>query len=423
VVFTASNARGKATARALLRLNPLPANTTGTYDGPVARTTGFYNGLGGRVDLTISSTAAYSGKLTLGGSVFSFNGVLQTVLNGLEPTGLARIKRRGLADLTVAFTVDTLNHRFKDATIGDGTFNAGFDAWRSRWGTVMPDPDRAALAAFVGRFNVALTPPVALPETHPQGAGFASFVVSPSGTLTMSGVGPDAQAFTCATFVGPLGEVLVYRAMYSTKGSVSGHLMAIAGTAGATPAFSDSSVAGTVQWSRPAQNSRVYRNGFGPIGLAAAGGRYLGPADKLTPPLEVVDAGIGTTNASLTFAIGGINDTPFGTFTSPDILVRLQAGGRVGLPAAPNNPRNTRLTITSSTGALSGSFVLVDQNPASPGTNMTRTVSYRGLIIREAGMLSGRGHFLLAKRPAASSSEKPTTTDIISSLMRLQRTP
>ena len=423
VVFTASNARGKATARGIVRVNPLPVNTTGSYDGPVVRTAGFYNGLGGRVDLTISSSAAYSGSLTLGGTVLSFSGVLQTVLNGLEPTGLARIKRKGLSDLTVSFTVDSVNHRLKDAVIDDGTFNATFAGWRSRWGTVMPDPDRAALAAFVGRFNLALTPPAAWPEAHPQGAGYASFVVSSSGVLTVSGVGPDGQSFTCATFVGPLGEVLVYRALYSNKGSVSGHLVAASGSAGAVPTFSDSGISGTLQWSRPAQNSRVYRNGFGPIGLAAAGGRYLGPADRVTPPLEVVDGGIGTTNAALTFTIGGVNDTPYGTFTSPDIAVRLQGGGKVGLPTAPGNPCNTRLTVTTSTGALSGSFVLLDQNPAAPGTNMTRTVSYRGLIIRDAGVLSGHGHFLLPKRPAAGSSEKPTTTDIISNLMRLRRTP
>ena len=101
-----------------------------------------------------------------------------------------------------------------------------------------------------------------------------------------------------------------------------------------------------------------------------------------------------------------------------------QAGTEsVDLPDRSNNPCSTRLTVTSSTSALSGSFVLVDQNPAVPGTNMTRTVSYRGLIIREAGVLSGHGHFLLAKRPAAGSSERPTTTDIISSLMRLCRSP
>lgn len=414
VVFTASNAKGKMTAKATLKLHPLPANTIGTYTGPVVRTAGFYSGLGGRVDLSVTSTGAYSGKVLLAGTTLSFKGVLSASLASVESTATAVIKRSKLTDLLVSFTVDPANQRLKSAQLNDGTFVSAFAAWRNLWAL----PEGAALQAFVGQFNTALRTPVADSAVHPQGAGFASFKVAANGKLTVSGMLPDATAFTCATYVGPLGEILVYRNLYSSKGSISGHMMASAGTAGSMPAFSDSGLAGTLQWSRPAQNSRTYRNGFGPIDLTPAGGRYLAP-DKFTPPMDLADGGPGTTNAALAFSEGGIADT----VNSPGILVRVQAGGKVELPAAPGNPQATKLTVTSSTGATSGSFRLLDQNPAVPGTNVTRTSSFRGLLVREAGVMKSYGYFLLAKRPAAMSTEKPTTTDILSGLMTLTSTP
>lgn len=410
VIFTATNAKGKTTAKATLKLNPLPANTTGAYSGPVERLAGFYSGLGGRVDLTITSTGSYSGKLLLAGTTLSFRGVLTSTLASVESTATAVIKRSKLTDLVVSFTVDPVNQRLKTAQLNDGTFASAFEAWRNLWAL----PEGLALQALVGQFNIALKTPAADSSAHPQGAGFASFRVATNGKLTVSGVLADATAFTCATFVGPLGEVLVYRNLYINKGSVSGHVVAAAGTAGAMPAFSDSAVTGTLKWSRPAQNSRTYRNGFGPLDLTPVGGRYLAP-DKFTPPMEVVDGGTGTTNAVVAFSEGGIADT----VANPGISVRLQAGGKVELPATSANPQATRLTVVNLTGATSGSFKLLDQNPAVPGTNVTRTSSYRGLLVREGGVMKSYGYFLLAKRPAAMSTEKPTTTDILSGLMTL----
>ncbi len=414
VVFTATNAKGKTTARALLRLHPLPAHTVGTYAGPVERVVGFYNGLGGRVDLTIGSTGAYSGKLVLAGSTLAFRGTLSTSLGSPLSTATAVIRRTRQTDLQVSFMVDPSQQRLQVGLLSDGTLASTFQAWRNLWAV----PEGTNLSAYIGQFNVALKPPAADSSQLPQGVGFARFSVARSGRLTVSGVLADATAFTCATFVGPLGEVLFYRQLYRNLGSVSGHLLATAGTPENLPPYADSGFDQTLQWSRPALNSRAYRTGFDPITLTPSGGRYL-PPDKLTPPMEVIDGGPGSSNAALSFTEGGIADTA----SSPDVLVRLQAGGKVGLPTAAENPRSTRLTVSSSTGALSGSFRLLDQNPAAPGTNVIRSSTHRGLLIREGGVLKGYGFFLLAKRPAAASAEKPTTTDVLSGRMNLTPTP
>ena len=412
ITLTVSNAKGKTTAKAKLTLHPLPPNTTGSYSGAIARVAGFYDNLGGRIDLTIAANASYSGKLTLGGTVLSFRGTLRSVLGDAQPTADIRIPRRNLTELRLTFTVDTPNHRLLNAKVedtGNPLLTALIAAWRNRWGTLMPDLEAAALQALVGRFNGALFVPDAPSETLPQGNGYLSFAVTSKGQASISGRLADSTAFTCSTFVGPLGEVLCYRALYSNKGSVSGHLICMAGTPGATPPFSDSDLDGiTMHWSRPAQNSRTYRNGFSATPLVVEGGRYLAP-DRFSPPMERLDDGF-TNNASIVFLEGGIEDT----FTAPGIPVRLQAGGKVALPPSTNNPRKTKLSIVTSTGLYSGSFSLLDTNPAVPGTNFTRTSTYRGQLVRVGGVLRGYGHFLLAKRPAVSSTEKPTTTDILS---------
>ncbi len=410
ITLTASNAKGKSTAKAKLTLFPLPENTTGIYSGPVSRLTGFYSGLGGRIDFTVSSTASFSGKLTLGGSVFSFRSVLKAVLGNAKPTAEVRLKRRNLSDLILTFTVDTENHRLEQAKVNDSAdmlVGCPLQAWRKRWGTVMPDLEAAALQAFLGRFNGVLLPPEADSNDLPQGNGHLSFVISSSGKVTVSGRLADGTAFTCSTHTGPLGEILCYRALHSNKGSIAGHLLCAAGTAGAVPPFSDSDLSSvSLTWSRPPQNSRAYRTGFDAMTLTAVGGRYLPPANS-TPPMERVDDGF-TNNATVSFNEGGIEDT----FAEPDIPVRLRAAGKVSLPAS--NPRKTKLSVIPVTGLYSGSFILLDTNPASPGDNVTRNSSFRGIIVRVGGVLRGYGYFLLAKRPAASSNETPTTTNILS---------
>ena len=191
VTFTASNAKGKATAKATLRLHPLPANTTGTYAGPVAREGGFYSGLGGRVDLTIQSTGAYSGKLLLAGTSLSFKGSLNTALGSLYPTATTAIKRKNLPDLVVRFTVDTANHRLTDAELDDGSVTPAFTAWRSRWGTAMPAEDLAALQASASSTS-RCCPPWAIRTAIPRAR------VLPRSKSPPPGVSPSAARWPTA---------------------------------------------------------------------------------------------------------------------------------------------------------------------------------------------------------------------------------
>ena len=411
ITFTALNAKGRASAKASLILHTLPEGTFGAFSGPVERESVMNGDLGGRIDITIASTSAFSGRVTLGASAYSFRGALVSLIGELQPTASVTFRRSGKSDLTLSFKVDGVNHRLIDGQLFDGTQTVGLDAWQNRWSKTTPPLELAALQTMVGYYTCQLNPPAPPAEAIPQGNGYASFSVASTGRLTVSGKLPDGTSFVAATFVGPLGEVLVYQNIHSRLGSVLGSLDIDSGSDTYTPPYGDNTVMGTISWSKPASTSRIYRAGFSDQNFGVQGGRYVAPA-KTEVVMGLLDDG-ATNNGSLLFDEGGIADT----FTAPDINVRIRVGGSVVRPLV--NLRGTTLAITASNGKFSGRFVLVDTNPAAPGTNVSRTVIYQGLLIHDAAGWRGAGYFLLPKLPAVGTLEKSTTTDILSGRARL----
>jgi|GEM_PF-1979845 len=415
LTFTVANAKGRTTAKAALLVKALPDGTVGGYSGPVARDGGINGDLGGRMDITLSSTGSYSGKVTMGASAYSFRGVLNAVLGDLQPTASVLVKRSGKLDVTVSFKVDGANHQLLEGAITDGTDTAAFEAWKNRWTTTTPVLELDALRTLIGYYTFELAPPLPIVESIPQGSGYGSFSVASTGRISVSGKLPDGSSFATATYAGPTGQVLVYQNLHSRLGSVLGTLDLTQGTAIYVPPYGDNTIGGSVSWKMPSSTSRAYRPGFGPETFLAAGGRYVAPG-RTEVVMGLVDDG-STDNMSLTFVEGGIADT----FVTPAINARLRVGGSVVRPLA--NPCGTTLAVTPSTGKFSGRFVLVDPNPAAPGTNVTRVVAHQGMLIHDAMGWRGRGYFLLPKRPAASSTERTTTTDILSGMVKLQPLP
>lgn len=416
LIFTASNAKGRSTAKGLITLQPLPPGTTGTFTGPIAQESTINLDLGGRIDATLTSTGSFSGRITLGALAYSFKGVLVSAIGNPQPTAVATILRRGLPNLTVSFTVDGPNHRLITGQISDGTQTTTFDAWKNRWNTSTPPAELTTLRTeYPGYYTFALPAATPLSATVPQGAGSGSFAVSAStGRLTVAGRLADGTAFTTATFAGPLGEILVYQNLHSKLGSILGTLDITPGTSGFVPPYGDNTLGGNLTWKKPASTSRTYGDAFTTT-MTTIGRRYIAPA-RTEVVMGLIDNG-STNNASLKFTEGGISDT----FTSPDVDVRIRIGGSVIRPIV--SPAAPSLTISPTTGLFTGSFTRIDQNPAVPGTTITRTSSYRGFLVRTSTGWVGSGYFLLAKRPAASTTEKVTTTDILSGLVELKPLP
>lgn len=384
LVITASNAKGTSVPLKVdATVQPLNADVAGSYTGPVAPSPELNANLGGSISPIIALTGAITGTLKLGGSSYSLAGQLDSYNSGNPTANFA------VGGLTVSFMVDAANHRLKFCDITDGTHHASFSAWRNRWGTTMTQPEKDALNRFLGYHTFALKADPGQ-TTMPQGAGYGSFTVASNGTLTAAGKLADNTSFTCATFCGPAGEVLIFQQLYSSKGSIAGELDITPGTAGFTPPYGDNTLAGGVSWGRPAIAGRLYASGFISNALTAVGGRYVAPsAPQLA--LGVLDDGMHT-NATLSFSAADIVNA------SPGISFRFKTGSVFVPPTAANNPRGTSVTVKPTTGTFTGSFTLSDPN-GIVGT-ATRPAPFSGQIVRDTdSVLRGHGFYLLADLP------------------------
>jgi hypothetical protein len=287
--------------------------------------------------------------------------------------------------------------------------------------------------AYSGYYTMGLDIPLALQGTAtnpsiPQGTGYASFTVSSStGKLTVSGKLADGTAFTTATYVGPTGEVVVFKTLYSTKalGSVLGKLQIDQEVALDT---TDNTLDGTVSWWKVAQPvststaGRTYAAGFGPFDLSVVGSRYLPPLTNfpvmdLAPNATGNNAQLNLMEANSEAALPLMTGSPANT-----VAVRVDNKNKV-FPDVLNNPRKVSMTITAKTGLVSFKFTLSQPHPfnGSPAT-VTRAVSGVGMIVRNGADKQAWGYFLLPQLPS-SFSEKTTATKILSGQAVFEKIP
>lgn len=403
-----------------ITIQPLPAGAVGTFSGPVMRAPSMADNvnLGGRIDLTTTSTGSLTGKIILGAKSYTFppTAVLNATLGSLLPTASFMIARTApLLALQVSFTIDSADNRLISGDIFDGTNHAFFDAWRNVWITPgLSAPDQAELNRYLGLHTFALHVPAAQP-TLPQGSGIGSFTVAAkTGALTAAGKLADGTGFTSATFAGPEGEVLLFQSLYSNQGSILGKLEILAGTAVFTPPYGDNTLIGTVSWLRPAIVGRLYSGGFGPYNLTAVGGRYVPPAPATSIVMSILDDLINN-NSRLTFT--GANFVA----VNPSIPFRLKASSVFVKPAALNNPASTTLTVTPATGAFTGGFSLSETNPL--GGTAVRPATYYGQIVRDVdSVMRGYGFFILADLPQ-TAGQTVNNTNQQSGLVVLEKHP
>ena len=408
VTVTARNSFGSAALTTRLLITGLPTGTDGTFVGPIVRTPGILvdaapgsGALGGRIDFKVSSTGGVtSGKVTFGTKVYSFTGV-----GVVEPTQLtqlrvvAPIKRKGFSDLLVSFTIEGLTGTVVDGTgtISDGVATATFGAWRNPWSKTNP----ATAIAGLYTNHMKLGDTILTSAQAPKGTGYLSFTVSATtGALTMKGLLSDGSAITMATFAGPTGQMLLFRPLYGTKLPVMGSIL---GTLDITPGLTP--VENTVSelaltWSRPANtasSNRLYRSGFPSIlSASVTGARYVAPSKPTTANPTANPRVMGLSDAANEIEV---LLTEAGVATAlpamPVVKANVSNTNKVTFNPAITNTRKVSLTFVSSTGAYSGKFTLVEPNPLVPTTNVTRTVTYQGLIVKN----KGEGYFILNQLP------------------------
>ncbi|MBB5038870.1 autotransporter-associated beta strand repeat-containing protein [Prosthecobacter dejongeii] len=432
VVVTLANKIGKVTATGTIVVNDLMLTIPGAWVGLVDRHPVLGAGLGGRVELTVTTKATYTGKLILGATTYSFSGPLN--VNGAAPTGSVFIKRTGnpLPDpLRLDFVLDPANNTITEGTITDGSSTVGFDGWRQIFSKTVP------ASTYTGYYTMALGLSDDSPlmnengsATVPLGAGYAAFTVAADGKLSMVGKMADGEAFTNATFVGPDGELAVFQYQYKALkpgGSVLGQFR-IDDKDDTDLLNSNNTLDGSATWVRPASTKvtdRTFRAGFGvasapvstPVPIVAIGGRYDAPAAGKVV-LDIPEPLVPVNNASIDFFNGGDLNYAYTSFgqnyvsMNPDVNVAVIKGSKVTIlkENVAANVTKTAMTAVPKTGLLSGSFTTKDFNPRFPlkPDFITRAVKFQGVIIREEGQLIGVGYFLLPQLPnqAAGTTDK-----------------
>lgn len=439
----------KTTRNIVISILPLRAGIAGVFAGPVERHTVINRSLGGRFDMTVTTAGSFSGSLTMGGDAsrkftgaFNLNLDANGILIGAPTATVSLVGTKTAPPVTISFTLGIVDAgvpgdppvtTLQAATISYQAHSTGFSAWRNNFAKVAVAGVSMLPTAYQGLYNIGFVLPdgpssLITNVDVPQGAGYATFTVSTTGTYSLVGRTADGEKLTGSYWVGPSGQLFLYQAFYTTvpKGSLLGNMQI---EVGATP--DDNDVSGNLDWVRPPNvKSRLYKLGFGlsgtpvatPVGLAVIGGRYIVP--PVTDTVFSPETPAAPVTANLEFSESGEFDpTPSQsdviTATNPDLIGLTVNAGSTVVPLVV--AAKTKITSAHKTGALSGSGTLEDGA-------LKRKLAFQGLMIRvrtsELGIeprtidVYGTGYFILDQIPVPP--EKATTSPQRSGIFSFQ---
>ncbi len=257
-----------------VQVSDLDTNLIGSYQGLVSRNAVAFispNGnLGTRVQLITTKSGGVTGQLLEGTTKLSLKG--QLTADVMDPTHPRLIINTTAATTKLPVTLDVTFDAASNSLAGDFRLNgnlratAAVQGWRNIWRATNPATSYAA--AYSATLHYAGPPSALIPSADAN----ASFTIAPTtGNLTIISTLTDGSKVTCATFVGPAGQVLFYQALYNNRGSITGRLDLTLGS----PAPSNNTLLGDLTWLRPAalpaSKDPLYRAGFGPIELDVTG--------------------------------------------------------------------------------------------------------------------------------------------------------
>jgi len=414
VKVTAKNLHSSHTVSLPVTISALPPKVVGSFIASVPRDAALNNNLGGRLEITSTSSGVLSGKLLLGvkSHAFSAAPMSPTLGNPLIPAAVT-LKRTGTTSLALNLTFDANSGEFTGTlgVVGEQV-SLPLRGWWNPWhGTTNP------ATAHAGLHNLGLRSPP-LPdgdESRPRGHGYGSFTVAKTGLVKLAGRLPDGSTLSQGGFPSASGEVMLWQHLHKGGGSALGSFTITSG--GAAPSYPESTLTGSVSWFR--QNSsvlpplRTYSAGFSPFDLTVFGGKYATPGKGqvvMGLPNQDLNARLAFSGAGLIHAQGSTPDLTFSlrntSLTNTTTTVKLPA----------SNPAKIRLTLNSATGAFSGALTL-----PGPTSALNRSPAFQGLIVREGAIFTTSGWYLLPQLPASGGSL--TSTNLLSGEIRLLPAP
>ena len=354
--------------------NPYPT-LVGSYNGLVSPTnsTPDVQGNNGLFHATVSSTGMCTGTLSMGAVVTSFTGLFDpqtgaaTVGNSTTPYLFSLV-----LDLSGATRKITGNITRQVVGVGGATFATSADlAYYST--TNKPTALLNTAGTGPGVYTVALparTTQTGLTSTqYPQGSGIGTVTVQTSGVVSLVGTLADGGTITASL---PLSKSLAWP-LYAV---LSNHYGLVTGMVQFDTGATDSDLTATgLQWFRPATASLYYKAGWtGSILVDLIGAKFAAPVagSAELPGLPAVDVTNG--NATLTLSHGKLVS---------DITKNVNISTLSKVTPAPLGDTSYAVTLTTTSGAIAGSFTSGDHKP-----------TIKGITLQKGANRGGYGFFL-----------------------------
>jgi hypothetical protein len=316
----------------------------GRYNGLAIQTNAPTHASSGSIKLVVSKNGPFAASLSLGGVRSAFKGQFDVSGNATST-----VTRSGLPSLRVILHVDLVNHTDQiSGSVSDGGFTSEVLADRQ----VFSAKARCPLA---GSFTVVLQPPEGTDPSLPEGYGYGTLTVTPTGLGRVSGVLADGTKINVSVPLSKHGTWPLYQALYKSQGACIGWV-----TFG-----TNSSVGATVDWFRPALPTSTYFPAGFTTNVTLLGEKYVSPANG--GPV-----------------VAGTNVVMLGGGNLVSSIVETVLVSDVGSVAVfPPNAENLQMKIQTKTGQFSGSFT----HPV-----LGKTVTFNGLVLQLDG--TGAGYFL-----------------------------
>ena len=361
------------------------------------------NSTEGLFNLTLMSTGAFSGNLTIDGSVFNIAGLFDHLLNArFGSTRASRffVPRTNKPSLVVEFGIDVtgitgsltaVDFRGIATAVSRITANGAFYNGVSQVVPPQflgPGGSNGVFTVVFASMGVSSQPDGFEERFYPQGDGIGTITVSKAGivTLTNCTLADGTTGVTASTFFTSSAACPLFIPLYSRRGFLSSSVIFNAADAG-----SDLSDGGTgTLWSRPFINTHYYPEGWPEvIKVSLLGAKYTitsgqsvfkdrdgGDADALGDNLDPPDA---DGNVTLKFADGQLSGllTKTANVATNDVVTKV-----------PINDPTFTMSIARATGFITGTF------RHSDGT----VPSFKAIIFQK-GLDAGAYGFFLTKPP------------------------
>ena len=425
VTLKAINAVGTGTSPVDLVIKPLSSKVVGTFNGLVDRNAGLGAGHGGKITLTVTATGSFTGSLAIGAETLPLTGKLDGTVTDATLSNF-KVKRTGTLpmltlNLSINGTTGDLTGSVTDGVVASPlVVQAKQNPWSSSiTGTKVP----AALAtsyttvldiadsSLIGT-DPASTPPGNVANVaYPQGRGYGTLTIGLDGTANWTGKMGDGVVASFATTMSSDGSVPMHVMLYTNMGAAHGWLKAKADSTMSPTNGGNSMLDGTIDWEKAGPASatdRVYKTGFAKHDLVAKGGKYTGPS-----AVTFLGLSAPPSNARIVFTEGGIAGPLTGPAPIPaaavnagslNLVVSLSTSN--AMTAVTSNPTGVTLTISGTTGAMSGAFTLKgDPDPTKPTTMVSRSVTYSGVLVSrlDLSIQNGFGCFVLSELPSTTA--------------------